>query len=1648
MNIDELDNFNLDDAIRFHNQLNPGLWDQKEHLRPEVREALLRIADDFREFLGVQDLQVKDITMSGSNAAYTYTPHSDIDLHLVVDIPELYDPVYRELFNAKKYEYNDRHNIRVRDADVELYVQPSDDTHHSQGIYSIKDNKWIQVPRRRKATVDDLAVRHKYEDLVARIDQAIKDSNNESAAALMKKIRNMRQTGLDQHGEFGAENLAFKMLRSQGYIKKLSDAVAAAKDRELSLKERKKPKKKKRYGYGGYWYPGFSWGDSSGSSEGGDGGGGGESVREDAGSTWDGVSPTTCMFTNEADSEDSRRDIIKKFAGLCAQHLKLKKIPRIILKKTPQWSEETGSFGQYQPDEHTLILSLPGRHILDVLRTMAHELTHAQQEERVGLPVGAGDTGSPWENEANARAGILMRHFAERHPEYFSNVSIAEASGYIPTRAQAKDPRFSMALTADIQPGELGRQANKLGLQTDSQGRPALLMKSLAQQLREYKETPRKKSLVIFDIDDTLLHTTAKIRVVSRGRVVRELTNQQFNHYKLQPDEEFDFGEFRNAEKFNRESEPIKPMVRKLKTILINSPNSDVIMLTARADFDDKELFLKTFRDLGIDMSRVHVHRAGNLPGDAIPAEKKAVWVRKYLNTDQYDHVRLYDDSVTNLTVFKELRQEYPGVDFRAVYVGPEGTTKAIEEDEESYEIDDGNDPPGPESPPKFPAGTVKVDVSDVYDWYKLGQGISDIDDMNKKDFGQGPPSTVLAFGSEDLEHQYIKALKSLGLPVHDLDEPGEEDLDEAAGVDLFEINMSPSNLRKMAAKTGAIAGMEFEMYVPGAAEADEDEYGSEPDYEMDESFPTGRGYQSEVIDFFRGGDGGSPRSTIQRALDVLSEDYWSWKEENFEEWLNDNDTLLDYYLREELPQEDDESDEEYIERLGSDDEEVRQAQDRAMDRVREEHQNEDQFEEFLQDADIRSMADFGSNYDVEWPYYTYPESSGGSIDIDDVASDFQSAIGRRVSTGGYHSGASSQTNNYRVETDSSLSDPANPEDGGLEFISPPLPLDEMLSDLDKVVKWAQRNDCYTNDTTGLHMNVSVPGFELSKLDYVKLAIFLGDEYVLDQFGRAGNTYCASAMENIRKIARMQPDKVLTMLEQMQGNLSAMASKIVHTGNTNKYTSINTKDGYIEFRSPGGDWLDEYANNEDKINNTLLRFTVALDIAMKPELYRQEYMKKLYKTLSLGESNDTIQFFARYAAGDLPQSALKSFVKQAQIQRKAKKLLPGAIKGKSLIQWQATSGAATTKVVARTEEEARKKAAVNIGIPFTDSAIDRMDIQPLDLYTGPVNQYTIVKDSNGTDLGDFEGIDERDAITNFRVQKPQWSNTDVTARLVTSTPTPPDYPAATSNTPGSWTIMNQSTRNMLQGVGGTFIYASRAAREIAQDNNIRRAEIRIINTDNGQVFDIDGNPARYGTESNTRGGGFSRAPHTSIYQVINGRSGRVWFGGETRTFAGTVELANRAIEQHGLPAADVRIVDLNTNTVYNLDGSLYRSAPAAQTEQLFNVRWTDENGEHDVNRRAPNADAAMDDVRNSLESGGFRVASIEANPIGQTQGQAQGSESLPSGQARWLILDRNDREVYSFVGSTAQRDANDIARNWLTANAQDGQGPFTVVPVT
>ena len=221
MDIKTLESFKLSDAIKFHDTLNPKLW-RNQHLRPEVKDQLILIAQDFLQELGISDLDVKDITVSGSNAAYSYTDHSDLDLHILVDMGNLPDDeVYNELFNAKKTLYNDNHDIKIHGVPVELYVQDAREPVVSLGEYSILNNKWLRLPTKRRSNFDQTATKSKYEKLLHLIQLALKSSDLKKVLNILKTIKQYRQAGLDLGGEFGPENLAYKALRSQGYITKM-----------------------------------------------------------------------------------------------------------------------------------------------------------------------------------------------------------------------------------------------------------------------------------------------------------------------------------------------------------------------------------------------------------------------------------------------------------------------------------------------------------------------------------------------------------------------------------------------------------------------------------------------------------------------------------------------------------------------------------------------------------------------------------------------------------------------------------------------------------------------------------------------------------------------------------------------------------------------------------------------------------------------------------------------------------------------------------------------------------------------------------------------------------------------------------------------------------------------------------------------------------------------------------------------------------------------------------------------------------------------------------------------------------------------------------------------------------------------------------
>jgi len=186
----------------------------------------------------------------------------------------------------------------------------------------------------------------------------------------------------------------------------------------------------------------------------------------------------------------------------------------------------------------------------------------------------------------------------------------------------------------------------------------------------KYDEINPKK-LVIFDIDDTLVNTSTKVNVIKDGKIIKKLNSHDFTHYKLQPGEEFDFGAFRNAKEFFQKSKPIIPMISQLKQD-INTGNK-VVMVTARADFDNKELFLNTFRKFGIDIDKVHVYRAGNIELKIPTEEKKKMIIRKLLNANDYTKAIMYDDAKPNLDLFTSLKKEHPKVKFYAWYVTPKG---------------------------------------------------------------------------------------------------------------------------------------------------------------------------------------------------------------------------------------------------------------------------------------------------------------------------------------------------------------------------------------------------------------------------------------------------------------------------------------------------------------------------------------------------------------------------------------------------------------------------------------------------------------------------------------------------------------------------------------------------------------------------------------------------------------------------------------------------------------------------------------------------------------------------------------------------------------------------------------------------------------
>jgi hypothetical protein len=853
MDIKELHSFKLSDAVKFHDRLNPKLF-KNEKLDPEVRKQLLIIAQDFMQELGISGLNVKDITLSGSNAAYTYTKHSDADLHILIDMSKLpEDEVYRELFNSKKNLYNNSHDITVHGIPVELYVQDTNEPVKSLGEYSVLNDKWINIPKKRRATLDITNTRLKFQKLIEIIEIAIKSQDVVKIDTLLGLIRRYRQAGLDKGGEFSPENLAFKALRSQGMIDKLRDVKNKLHSKDLSI----------------------------------------ENVNEN------------------------------------------------------------------RPELKFL------------------------------------------------RPGELRGSY---------------------TDAQLKAMGFKQA-----------------------QNGSWYILKSKWEQLVKNKSISEEEKL---------------------------------------------------AERLSKEFEDYDP----------NGP------------------------------------------------------------------------------------------------------------------------PPGPEFKPTMPAGTVKVDVSDVYDWYKLGQHVSNLKGLGKHDFGKGPPSTIISFGDEDTEHQYISDLEKTGLTTTDIDpidknQPKgmkKQKVDPTYNVgpikeneELFEVNFNDPKIINDALNANINCGFEAEtvwyqslsMRDPWEDITDWNELSNLISSRQERQAE--RLYNEWILEH--------PR--FDQYLDRI-------RNEEINKYIDDDETKIEFF-DEIFPDRTELSDEDKIDEIDNSRQLTKDYKEWIADTyvyqeldIQEEaillFKKKFSMDEFINDAYDGRYSDFGENelgFYFDGDDYSRDEDESMSL----VAADlrpwiYSSSRFKESSSGTYH--ISNDPTQWRIETDSSIQ-PNDYEQVGAEIISPVYDTpNEMLSEMDSLFKYFRSNNVTTNDSTGLHVTMSYP----QATEYpnnLKMAVLLGDPYLLKMFDRLKNTYTQSQYKRLKDAASFIDNP---------NNLREVERLLMPAVSSARYSSINFKsNGHVEFRIAGN---EDYEKRMPEIRKTVARYAIVMLAGFDSTFLEKDYytaLGRLVRSTFKSGSGDVLQ---------------------------------------------------------------------------------------------------------------------------------------------------------------------------------------------------------------------------------------------------------------------------------------------------------------------------------------------------------------------------------------------------------------------------------------
>lgn len=360
------------DVSKLKSGLSGKIWEKGGVLKPQVRAKMLELGKEFYSFLGLE-YPIRDIYFTGSLANYNWTSHSDIDIHVMFDTEEE-DELTSDYIFAKKEMWSNKHNITIYGFPVELFAKNTEQEHGSKAIYSLMKGAWVKKPSKKNVSIDSEEIKLKAAELMNKIDkvETISSDNKKFAAAdkLKDKIKKMRGAALEAGGEYSTENLVFKTLRNNGYLDKLDKLKVNSYDKNMSLDEEKMNGTKKN------------------------------TLKIKKGIQ--GMSP-------------ERVDILKDFINFTCAKLKIQEPVTVVIRNGRD--EYISTTASYLPNENENHIRAGGRALVDILRSIGHELTHNRQRELGMFKPGeeVQNIGGKIEDEANSIAGILIKDFTHNY---------------------------------------------------------------------------------------------------------------------------------------------------------------------------------------------------------------------------------------------------------------------------------------------------------------------------------------------------------------------------------------------------------------------------------------------------------------------------------------------------------------------------------------------------------------------------------------------------------------------------------------------------------------------------------------------------------------------------------------------------------------------------------------------------------------------------------------------------------------------------------------------------------------------------------------------------------------------------------------------------------------------------------------------------------------------------------------------------------------------------------------------------------------------------------------------------------------------------------------------------------------------------------